>query len=403
VGLAIGEGELRAVVVRGGRVAAATAAGLAPGEPLAGAVAALLAALPAPRLPRPRVTVAIGPSLAQTRRLTGLPPLDDPRLAAQLVREGAGRFFLRNGRPLTTTGVRLEEPGVAWCAALDEEAVREAAAGVRGAGLRVEGFVPAVAALAHAFGDGRTRWHDGPTVSRVELAGGALVAVRRLPGAAGRDEDVDDTPLAGPLQAVGDRARDFADAYGAAVLPASEALVHRPAPSGRVAGWRLAAAGAAAVLALAAMFVLPPLKVARAAHRAAARVAAAGPSLRAAAEGRAALGEATAALDQAGGFGEARWSATRLLAELARRLPPGTALVSLHADTTAGMAIALAPRATDVLGALEKVEGVRRVEIAGAVTREGAAGREVERVTLRFSFDPRARAAADARTPGGGR
>jgi hypothetical protein len=99
-------------------------------------------------------------------------------------------------------------------------------------------------------------------------------------------------------------------------------------------------------------------------------------------------------------FAEARWSPTLLLAELARRLPPGAALVSLHADTAAGSVVALGPRAGAVLAALEGIEGVRRVEISGPVTREGAAGIEVERVTLRFSFDPRARATGEARPAG---
>ena len=133
VGIAVADGRLRAVVVRGGRVTAATGAVLEPDEPLAGAVAELLAGAPVPRLPRPRLTVALGPSLAQTRRHTGLPPQNDARLVAQLVREGVGRFFLGNGRPLVTTGARIEDPGVAWCAALDADTLRQAAAGARAA------------------------------------------------------------------------------------------------------------------------------------------------------------------------------------------------------------------------------------------------------------------------------
>lgn len=404
VGIAVSDGWLRAVVVRGDRVTAATEAALEPGEPLSAAVAGLLAAAPISRLPRPRLTVALGPTLAQTRRLTGLPPLRDARLVAQLVREGAGKFFLRNGRPLVTTGARIEDLGTAWCAALDGDTVRQAAAGARDAGLRVDAFVPTVAALAHAGGDGRLRWRDGAAVAEAEFAAGVLVSVRRLsPGAAAMEVDGEPREMPAALRAIGERAGEFADAYGAAVLPALEPLAHRPgrAATDRVPGWRLSLAGGAAGVALAAALVLPPLKARRAADRATARVAAVEPRLRAAEQARAGLSRASGALDEVARFGEARWSPTRLLGDLSRRLPAGTALVSFRADTAAGSVVALAPRATAVLAALETVDGVRRVEISGPVTREGAAGREVERVTLRFAFDPRARADADARAAGG--
>jgi hypothetical protein len=400
VGIAIGGGSIRAVVVRGGRVAAATEAALAPDEPLSGAVAELLAGAPLPRLPRPRVVVALGPALAQTRRLAGLPPLDDPRAMAQLVRESAGRFFLRNGRPLVTTGVRMDGPGAAWCAALDHETVRQAAAGVRQAGLRADAFVPAVAALAHAGAEGRLGWRDGDTVSEIEFAAGALVSVRRLPAAA--VEDAGDEPgfgVAAPLRALGEDAWRFADAYGAAVLPAAEPLVHRPAkPSaGRVPAWRLAVAGAAATLALAAALAWAPLRAMQAGEAASARLAEMQPRRRAAAEARRELGRATGALAEVSALGAVRASPTRLLADLARAVPTGAALVAFRADTAAGSIVALAPRAASVVAGLEKVEGVSRPEISGAVTRETTPRGELERVTIRFRIDPRLRAAGDAR------
>jgi hypothetical protein len=406
VGIAIGGGHIRAVVVRGGRVAAATEARIAPGESVSGSVAELLAGAPLPRLPRPRVVVALGPALAQTRRLSGLPPLDDPRAVAQLVREGAGRFFLRNGKPLVTTGVRVDGPGAAWCAALDDETVRQAAAGVRAAGLRVDAFVPSVAALAHAGADGRLAWRDGDAVAEVELAGGRLAAVRRLPAAAAT-ASADDTAepgfeVAAPLRVLGGEAWRFADAYGAAVLPATEPLVHRAArPSaGRVPGWRLAVASAAAAAALAAALALPPLRAMRAGDDASARLALMQPRRRAAAEARRELARATEALAEVSAVGAVRWSPTRLLADLARALPPGAALVSFRADTAAGSIVALAPRAASVVAALERVDGVSRPEISGAVTRETSSTGEVERVTVRFRLDPRRRALADASAGG---
>jgi hypothetical protein len=398
VGIAIGAERIRAVVVRGGRVAAATEAGLDPGEPLSGAVAEILAGAPLPRVPRPRVVVAIGPALSQTRRLAGLPPLDDARAVAQLVREGAGRFFLRNGHPLVTTGVRIDAPGAAWCAALDDETVRQAAAGVRAAGLRADVFVPAVAALAHAVGDGHVGWRDGDAVAEVELAGGAVTSVRRVPAAAApHDDTAEPLEVATPLRVLGAEAWRFADAYGAAVMPEREPLVHRPgrATAARVPTWRLAVAGAAAVLALIALLILPPLRAERAGDAASARLAQLHPRRRAAAEAQHELDRATRALAEVSALGAVRWSPTRLLADVTRAMPAGAALVAFRADTASGSVVALAPRAASVLTALDRVDGISAPEISGPVTREPSPKGEVERVTVRFRLDPQRRARAD--------
>ncbi|HEV7586815.1 MAG TPA: hypothetical protein VGO40_01700, partial [Longimicrobium sp.] len=131
IGIAIGAAAVRAVVVRGGRVVAASEAQLGTGDTLAEVVAELLGAARVPRWPRPPVTVALGPARAQVRRVSGLPPLTDPRVLAEILREGSGRFFLRNGVAPVTTGVRVEGPGTVWCGALDGDAVRAAEEGCR--------------------------------------------------------------------------------------------------------------------------------------------------------------------------------------------------------------------------------------------------------------------------------
>ena len=79
LGIAVGADRIRAVALKGGRIVAATEAEVGPGDSLSVAVAELLSAAPLPRYPRPRVVVALGPSLSQTRRIAGLPPLDDAR------------------------------------------------------------------------------------------------------------------------------------------------------------------------------------------------------------------------------------------------------------------------------------------------------------------------------------
>jgi hypothetical protein len=92
------------------------------------------------------------------------------------------------------------------------------------------------------------------------------------------------------------------------------------------------------------------------------------------------------ALAQITGFPDASRSPVRFLARFATVLPPGCALVSIEGDSVGGSLVALAPRATMVLGAMERIPELEAGEISGPVTREVAAGTPVERVSVRFRF-----------------
>lgn len=396
LGIAIGADRVRAVALRAGRIVAATEAEVGPADSLSAAVAELLAGAPLPRFPRPRVVVALGPSLAQTRRIAGLPALEDERMLAQVVREGAGKFFLRNGVPLATTGVRIVEPGTVWAAALDQRAVGAVEAGCRAAGLRVHRFVPAVAVLGRALADEHVLWPDAGAVAEVWLAGGELQSVRRLSAA--------HAPAAPPpavlpaLARLGEGAWRFADAYGAASLPEYEPMVLRPAgaETGDVPRWRLALAGGALAAAVACAAVAPALRAMQAEDRAAARIAEVQDRRRAASGTESELERITGALAEAAAFSAGSYSPTLLLADLTAALPSGTALVAFRADTAAGSVVALAPRAAAVVQPVEKVPGIVAPEIVGPVTREVLAGRDLERVTIRFGIDATRRAAVTA-------
>ncbi|HYW08757.1 MAG TPA: hypothetical protein VE913_17480 [Longimicrobium sp.] len=392
VGIAVGGDHVRAITVRGGRVVSATEAELPAGASLAEVVADALASAPLPRFPAPRVTVALGPSLAQTRRLTGLPPVDDRRLLAQMVREGASKFFLRTGAPLLTTGVRAESPGVVWAGALHEPATRAAEAGCRAAGVTVDAFVPAVVALAHGLADGTHAWSDGSAAVEVEVAGGTLTSVRRiLPGVPAAELPV---PVAA-LVPLGEHAWRFADAYGAAVLPRDEPLAVRRGEGGRrrtdVPPWRLGIAATAAALSLAGAAIAPAWRAMSAEEVAAARLARHQSAYRAASVARGDAARVTAALVEVAAFDAARRSPTLFLAELTRALPEGSALVAVRVDSAGGNLVALAPRAAGVLVPLERMAGVDGPEIVGPVTQETVAGQAVERVSVRFRWaKPRA-------------
>jgi hypothetical protein len=398
VGLAVSSDRVRAVLARGEAVAWAGEVPAGEGASLSAAVAELLAQAPIPRFPRPAAVAALGPALSQTRLVSGLPPVSDARLLAQVVREGAGRFFLRNGRPLAVSGIRVEEPGRAWAAAFDAAAVREVEAGCRQAGLRLRAVVPSVAVLGVGLQDERVVWLDGEAEADVRMdAAGRVLSVRRLPpgGAALAAAPV---PVAA-LAKLGEHAWRFADAYGAARLPADEALVYRPGrggSAGSVPGWRLALAGSAAAVALAAALALPL----RAADQARAAQQARLDALR----GREAaalavdseLTRVTGALREVAAFDSARYSATALLADLTRALPQGSALVALQVDSAGGSLIALTPRAAAVLAPLERVSGIESPSIVGPVTHEGGGGRELERVTIRFGLNAAERARRSA-------
>jgi hypothetical protein len=404
LGVGVGADRIRAVAVRGGAVAWAGEAELADPRDPGAALRELLASAPLPRWPRPTVALALGPSLSQLRRITGLPQVADERMLTQVVRESAGKFFLRNGKPLVTTRVRVVGYGEVWCAAFEQPLVDALAAACRAAGLNVRGVVPTVAVLHRALKGARLAWRDGEVRVEVERGDdGELAAVRRtrVPASAG---DEGQTPVPA-LARIGAGAVSFADAYGAALLRRGEPLALEPR-QGDGAGpprWRLPLAAAALAASLAAAAVLP-VRAARQAERGAlARLERVSTASAAAREAGAAELRVTAALAEVAAFDSARYAQTHLLADLNRALPVGSALLSFRVDSAGGSVVALTPSASAVLAPLERVPGVRGVQIVGAVTHEVAAGRELERVSIRFGIAAAARRARDRAAAGGAR
>jgi len=401
LGVGIGTDRIRAVAVRGGAVAWAGEAELG-GDP-ATALAELLATAPLPRWPRASVALALGPTRAQLRRITGLPEVADERMLTQVVRQGAGKFFLRNGKPLVTSRVKVVGLGEVWCAAFEQATVDALTAACRAAGLAVRGIVPAVAVLDRALAGGRLAWRDGDVRVEVERdADGTLEAIRRTRVAP--DATMDPADEAAPVPAlarIGPHAAAFADAYGAALLRRGEPLALAPRDEGAPARWRLPLAAAAVCVSLAAYAVLPV----RAAHRAEAAALARLARVQA---GRAAATQAdegerrvTAALAEVAAFDSARYAQTRLLADINRALPEGSAVVVFKVDSAGGSMVALTPRASAILGPVERVAGIHGTQIVGTVTHEVVAGRPVERVGIRFGVSPVERRARDRAAEGG--
>jgi hypothetical protein len=383
IGVAVAAEHVRAVGVRRGRPVWALEAPVDPEAGLGTTLRGLLAAAPRSRLRRPRVNVALGPSHSQVKQLRGLPPLTSTRELARLVQQGAARFFLRNGAPLLTTGVRVVQPGEVWAAAIDEPVVREVEDACRAQRLRLGAVAPVAVALPCVLTGDEIVWRDGDLCLELRLAGGALAGVRRY-RAAGPAVPPDVPAGADALAPLGEDAWRFADAYGAAMLSSGEALAFRPRADARVPGWRMAAASAVFLLSLLASQLLPLLAAQRTGARAAERSAALAPQRRSALEAEIELARVTEALAEIAGFGAGRRSATLLLGDLARALPAGSAVLTLRVDTAGGSLVLLSPRAAAVLDSLERAPAIDALEIAGPVTRESLGGRELERLTLRF-------------------
>lgn len=399
IGIAVGYDCVRAVVVRGSSVRWAGEARYEGTTDLAEAIASLLGEATRRRwFGRRSVFAAIGPTAVQVRLVSGLPAVEDSRLLAGIVREGAARFFLRNGAPLVTSGVHVVAPGRAWAAAFDEPVVRAVVDGCAAARARLRAVIPAVAVLGPGLVGEEICWSDGPVRAEVRFAGGVLADVRRWRA----DASVEAVePVAREaLAQLGDRAWRFADAYGAAVLHPRDGLVLEPGrgPSAgpSVSRRRLLVAASAFVLAGLGAALAPGIAAERAGRRAAVRLAELAEGRRTAAAAEAQLRLIDEVLTSLAAFDASRRPVLPLLAEIADLLPPHAALISFEVRGTDGIVVAVAPQAGDVVVALERIEGIANPEIVGPVTPERIGEDELERVTIRFRLAPPASAAASA-------
>lgn len=411
IGIAVEADAVRAVGVRWGRVLWGVECPVSPGDLPADGVATCLAAAPKPTWPMPTAGVALGPLHAQTKRLAGLPAIADGRLLGRAVQAHAGRFFLKNGIPLVTSAVRRSGPSEGWAAAFEQPTVSSIVAAGRRAHVRVRAMVPAVDVVARGLvglRDETLIWPDGTDGTAVTWAGGHLVSVRRLPSVSTSVPATVLVPVPA-LSPLGSSASRFAAAYGAALeiaQPAeSSALTYRtvgadaPDDAHAPRRLRLGAALAAAVIALVAAALAPALAARYAERGATRRLAELAPA--AVAEQRVGhdLAMVSAALGEVAAFDSASRSMTVVLATIARALPPGVALLALHADSAGGSVVALAPRVggSAVLAALDHVPLLSAPEIVGAVTHDVNGGHDDERVTIRFGW-----ARAGAGRPGAG-
>ena len=313
----------------------------------------------------PTVGVAIDLPTSQVKTIRGLPTVDDARVLAQLVAATPDRFFIGPPHGIITTGTRVVAAGIAESVAFDRallDAIHHTCAAV---GWPVGVFVPASVALTYVV----------PT-------------------------EVATTPAHV-------YSTELLAAYGATRVTRREPLAIRPTTPLASAGTHhhrpsvVAAIVAGVSLLIAAM---TPAVLAVHASRTARRTIATLASARATAltTDRDVMSMATA-IRTVEAFEQRRQSKTLLLAQLTQALPAGAVITTLTADTGGITVVALAPKAADVVQAIEEMLGSSHVVLLGPVTRDvaptptGTANptgavipTEFERVTVHFRLAPEA-------------
>ncbi len=393
VGVAVSHDAVRAVALRQKRVIWAGETPLASLEELPRAIGAVLDRASLPRWPRPVLSAAVGPHSAQIKRLSGLPETNDTTVLASVIRESVGTFFLQNGTVLLTTGVRPAGSGAVLAAAIERTCVDAIHAAARARGLRPGPIAPTAVALTRALTDSTFQWNDGRLMLEVKLSGSGLESVRRRHAPA-ETADVPPTPVP-ELASLGADAIKYADAYGAAALDLAEPLAIHSDAAGLLrfseARRPLILAGLLLLIATASV-ALSPLAAVRAARRSAARMADMRPGRWHVISGALAeLDAVSGVLRDSQAFAETRTSVSQLLAEFTRLLPPGAAVQSFDWSGDRGEVVVLTANAGATLAALRRLPGVKSAELVGSVTNQTAGGRELQRVTIKFSMNVAAR------------
>lgn len=385
LGLGIGRRRVSAVWLDGDTVRWAASRSRSDDEALARTLVALLAECPRSRLRPPIVTAAIGPASAQLKLVSDLPPLADPAALTAVVREHASRFFLKNGVPLVFSGARAVSPTSAWVAAFEEPLVRAIVDACGALGFTVHLVTPTAVALRFAMSGETIVWNDDAVDLAVTYTDGAPSSVRSVPGTSALGAL---PPFAPALSTLAGRAADLMDAAGAARVPRSEPIALRGRPmrlTREPSRRRLVLALTVCAVAIGSALLIPGIASWRAARAARARDVALAARVRATERDARELASVTSALSAIASFTQSRRSATLLLAQLTRALPEGTALLAVQLDSAgAGNIVAVGPRAAAVVDVVERVPGIASPEIVGPVTRETAAGKALDRVTVRF-------------------
>jgi hypothetical protein len=359
-------------------------------EPLGAALRAAMAALPKRRWPRPQVSIALGPHCTQLRLLSELPPLGRAAVS-RAVGEGTNRFFLRNGVPLVTGGVRLIDDRSAWAAAFEMPVVETVIACCREARLQLVAIVPTAAVLHVGLPEANLVWDDGDVRAHIAYEGSRVTAFTRVSTTASTASPAAGLTPHDRLAALGAGGWRFADAFGAAAAGVREPLRLRStalkARKSRAPAWRHRISIAASVTALAMAAAAPGASAWRTEQLAESELRARTAEQQRVANTARELDRVTGVLAEGAAFVRHRRSHLTLLASLATALSADAWITAIKTDSAGGHLVTFAGRAAGVLAAMDSVSGIGGAELLGPVTREVVGAREVERATFRFRWD----------------
>jgi hypothetical protein len=390
LGLAISSDRISAVLVRRGAATWNEVRSLDGAISRADAIAQLVAACPRPHWSRKRVIAAIGPSAVQVKQLHDLPASVNERALGAIVREGAGRFFLKNGKPLETTCAPAGRDNSVWAAAYDASLIAEIEHACHNARWRLGAVVPFVTVLRLVTGEESVAWADGEQRFWARYDDTGLVRLR-----SGRSDGADVLPVPAPTPAVigaGFEGADLLPAFAATLAGAQEPLALKRFHSLATAPTRrqLWIAALSSMLALSSWWLAPGVSSTVHAHRAEQNLARLASRLRADRRDLSTLDSVTMELRDLTAFETRARSMTLVLAELTRALPESCTITQLQViDSTGGSVVAMAPRAAGIVDALERVPILSAPTITGPVAAETLGGRSLERVSVSFALDHR--------------
>ncbi len=359
IGIYVGPDAVAAVEVGAGSVPHWVLSGPAPvdGETLTTSITELLSRMPRSHgsWRRPRAVVGMHGEFAQYKRLWGLPPVADPTVGSALVRENAARFFRQTPHGLSTSAVVVRAPGEIWASAVDTSIVRTVSHCCKTHGVDLGALIPMDSVAADS---------PAPAV----LADDASVKAWRLARIAAASGDID---------------------FNSATL----GTFHRTR-SPRRERFALAALCMASAL-LATLPVLDAQRSARIARQGHAAIAAReAEALAMVAE----LNQVDAALLAIAQAQVSRRHSIDVIAHLTATLPPGAAITHLQLDSLGGTVTALASSADGVIKGLAASPLIVQPEIVGPVTRDRSAGREFDRLAVRFRHPVRQAPVVDRRS-----
>jgi len=348
LGIAVGSDHVDAVLIVGATVRWRATARVGSADTIDVVVSRLLEDLPPARFSRTYAYVALGPRLAQVKRLEGLPPLRNRRLVTQLVRENASAFFLQRSPRLLVPPVSSGRDEAIWGAAFDADAVNAIVGAVR--------------------------------------ARGRLVAIVPVPRAA-RPGD-----LPAALAKLGPDGVAYLDSYNATRSSRHTPFAWRPEPTRTAMVHRVRVTAAALLVATSVLVAIlsPALRDALYIRQSAPETLQGEMTRLKIDQTTNELARVTRLVNRIESFRTERGRVTRLLGALAKAIPESTAIVTLRVDSMEGNFVAIAPRVTDVLPSISSVEGIAAPRIVGSVTLEALSGIRVERGAFRFRRPRRA-------------